>query len=176
MKIIAVGSKNPSKLEAVRSAFQAVWPNEEWQALGVDVKSGVSDQPMSDEESIRGATQRARLALEMIPEAEYSVGLEGGIQKLADQYFDCGWVVVMNGQGELGIGSSAKMPVPAKIMELVFQGTELGFADDQIFGKEMSKHGTGHFGSMTNDVLTRSAAYKDGLVAALSRFIHPDLF
>lgn len=176
MKIIAVGSQNPAKLEAVKSAFQKVWPDEEWNVVGTDVKSGVSDQPMTDIESIQGAINRAERALAATPNATYGVGLEGGIQQINDHYYDCGWAVVVDNTGQEGIGSSVRMEVPARVMELVLQGTELGFADDQVFGQEMSKHSLGHFGLMTNGALTRTEAYRDGIVAALSHFLHPGLF
>ena len=64
MKKVAVGSKNPVKIEAVRLAFKTAWPRKEWAVEGVEVDSGVPDQPMSDEESICGARNRAQRSLE----------------------------------------------------------------------------------------------------------------
>lgn len=52
---VAVGSLNPVKIEGTRAAFEALWPEEQWDVEGVNVNSGVSDQPMSDGESIKGA-------------------------------------------------------------------------------------------------------------------------
>jgi len=60
---VAVGSINPAKIKAVAMAFTKVWPKEKWEFFGIDATSGVSHQPMSDKESIRGAKQRATLAL-----------------------------------------------------------------------------------------------------------------
>ena len=51
---IAVGSENPVKINAVKHAFKLVWPKKKWEVIGVKVTSGVSDQPMSDVESIKG--------------------------------------------------------------------------------------------------------------------------
>lgn len=53
--IVAVGSTNPVKIEASKLAFEAVWPKRVFEVEGVSVSSGVSDQPMSDQESITGA-------------------------------------------------------------------------------------------------------------------------
>lgn len=172
---VAVGSQNPVKIEATHRAFEALWPEEKWEVCGVDVSSGVSSQPMSDEESIRGARNRARLAIAKTG-ADYGVGLEGGLHKIGAHYFDCGWIVVINREGVEGIGSTAKILTPPRIMELIEQGMELGAANDIVFGVVNSKQGDGHFGLMTKNVIKRGDGYMQGVVMALSRFVHPRLF
>lgn len=171
---VAVGSKNKVKIEAVRLAFEALWPEKKWQVEGTDVSSGVSDQPMSDEESIQGAYNRARKALKAL-KADYGVGLEGGLQKTGGHWLDCGWIVAVDKKGNEGIGSTVKMVVPDKMMELIHDGEELGIACDIIFDMKDVKQGVGHFGLMTKNQITRTSGYKDGVIAALSYFIHPDL-
>ncbi|MBP7213466.1 MAG: DUF84 family protein, partial [Anaerolineaceae bacterium] len=57
--VIIVGSENPSKIEAVRLGFQAVFPNTSFEVLGLEVASAVSKQPMSDQETLHGADNRA---------------------------------------------------------------------------------------------------------------------
>lgn len=172
---VAVGSQNPVKIEATRRAFCALWPNESWDVFGVEVSSGVSNQPMSDEESIQGARNRARLAIEQTG-ADYGVGLEGGLHKIGAHHFDCGWIVVINREGVEGIGSTARILTPPRIIELIHQGMELGAANDVVFGTTNSKQSEGHFGLMTKNVITRADGYMHGVVMALSRFVHPDLF
>jgi len=172
---IAVGSQNPVKIKSVELAFKAVWPDKEWEVLSIDVSSGVSDQPMSDEESIKGAGNRAKQAIEKT-QADYGVGIEGGIQKIGENYFDCGWVVILDKEKNQGIGSTIRMIAPLKMIEMVKQGMELGKVDDILFNKSNSKQAQGHFGLMTNNAVTRTDGYKDGVIAALSRFLHPDLF
>lgn len=172
---VAVGSQNPVKIEATRRAFEALWPEEAWEVFGIDASSGVSLQPMSDEESIRGARNRARQALERTG-ADYGVGLEGGLHKIGAYYFDCGWVVAINREGDEGIGSTARIVTPPRIIKLILEGMELGAANDAVFGVTNSKQGEGHFGLMTKNVITRSDGYMQGVVMALSRFVHPHLF
>ena len=172
---IAVGSQNPVKLKAVEMAFKKVWPDEEWVIVGVKADSGVSNQPMSDEESIKGAENRANQALEKA-QADYGVGLEGGIQKIGEHYFDCGWIVVIDKDKKQGIGSTLRMITPDKMMEMIKQGMELGDVNDILFKKSNSKQENGHFGLMTNNVITRTDGYRDGVIASLSCFIHPEIF
>src|SRR3989344_4029632 len=119
---VAVGSKNPVKIEAVKRAFEIIWPEKKWDVLGVEVSSGVSNQPMSDLESIKGATTRAKRAIKAL-KADFGVGLEGGLQKIKKDWFDCGWIVVIN-----------------------------------------------------KNAITRTTAYRDGVIAALSYFLHTHLF
>ena len=59
---VAIGSTNPVKIAAVKSAFKKVWPNKKFTFKGIKVNSGVSHQPMSDIESIKGAGNRAKKA------------------------------------------------------------------------------------------------------------------
>lgn len=172
---VAVGSHNPVKIEAVRIAFSTVWPDEHWEVFGTAVSSGVADQPMSDEESIRGAGNRARAARE-ISRADWGVGLEGGLHEINGQYFDCGWVTVIDAVGSEGIGSTVRILTPPKIMELIHGGKELGEANDMVFGTANSKQQEGHFGLMTRNAITRTGGYRDGVIVALSRFVHPHLF
>lgn len=174
MKVV-VGSKNPVKIKAAEEAFKKVWSDKEWEVVGVEVNSGVSDQPMSDEESILGATNRAKKAME-IENADFAVGMEGGIQKISDKWFDKGWMVVVNKKGEIGIGSSVNIETPPKLMKLIEEGRELGEANDLYFKQKNSKQAGGHFGLMTNGLIDRTHGYIDGLIMALSRFLHEDLW
>ncbi len=173
--IVAVGSTNPAKVEAVRAAFVALWPEHIWEVRAVSVASGIAAQPMSDEESITGARNRARAALES-GEAAFGVGLEGGLQQVGEWWFDSGWIVVRDREGREGIGSTAKIIVPPAMLELIQQGMELGDAVDRLFQQHNSKQAQGHFGLMTGGAITRAAAYKDGVLSALARFVHPHLF
>lgn len=53
-KVFAVGSENPSKVKACELALRKIFPDIQLEIVGCKAKSGVSDQPMSDEESITG--------------------------------------------------------------------------------------------------------------------------
>jgi len=172
---VAVGSQNPVKINAVTHAFKLVWPEKKLEVVGIKVSSGVSNQPMSDKESIKGATSRAKRSLKEA-KADFGVGLEGGLQNIGKSWFDCGWCVVIDKKGNIGIGSSARMQTPEKIMSLIRKGKELGEANDILFKTKNSKQAEGHFGLMTKGIVTRTDAYKDSIVFALSRFIHPRLF
>lgn len=172
---VAIGSDNPVKIAAVKTAFKRAWPKKKFVFIGIKVNSGISHQPMSDKETIKGAKNRAKKALKLL-RADFGVGLEGGIQKIDGKWFDCGWIVVINKNGTLGIGSSLRMHVPPKMMKHVRKGMEIGLIDDLFFNVKNSKKGKGHFGLMSKNLITRKKGYVDGSVSALVRFISNQLF
>ncbi len=176
MKQIAVGSRNPVKIEAVRLAFTKIWPDDVWEAVGYKTQSGVSAQPMSAAESQTGAKNRAIAALKQNADAWYGVGIEGGLEQIGDNWYDCGWCVVVDRDGFEGIASSARIPTPESIMKHIRNGAELGDAIDNIFNRKNTKQAEGHFGLMTNNAVTRTSGYVQGVCLALSRFLHPKLF
>lgn len=61
---IAVGSTNPVKINAVINACTGTWPDVVVE--GFEVSSGVDDQPRSDDETMTGAVNRAKGALELL--------------------------------------------------------------------------------------------------------------
>lgn len=176
MKKVAVGSKNPVKINAVRLAFKKLFPDETFEVIGIEVDSGVPSQPMSDKESIRGAKNRAKRSMKQL-KADFGVGLEGGIQKIGKNYFDSGWMVIIDQNGYEGIGSTVKAPIPKKIMDLIlYEDHELGSAGEKIYNIKNLKQKEGHFGIMSKGHITRTSGYVDGLIMALAPFVHKDLF
>ncbi|GAC1412697.1 MAG: inosine/xanthosine triphosphatase [Candidatus Doudnabacteria bacterium] len=178
MKVL-IGSKNPVKIEATRLAFEKVWPEllneDEFVFEGYEVSSGVPNQPMSDEDCVVGARNRAK-ALMKIGEGDYYVGLEGGLQSVDDHYYDCGWIVVLDKFMNEGIGGTSKIALPKTMERMILEGLELGEATDKVFGSVNSKQAGGFFGMMTENKITRLDAYKDAVICALARFMHSDLF
>ena len=106
----------------------------------------------------------------------WGVGLESGLERIGDTWFSTGWVVIVDAAGNEGISSSMLRPVPLPSIALVHQGVELGHANDQVFGTVNSKQATGMTGLLTNNVLTREGVFRDAVIVALARFLHPELF
>jgi len=172
--IVAVGSLNPAKVEAARLAFVALWPGALEGAHGCDVSSGVAAQPMSDAETIRGARNRAARAIGL-GEADYGVGIEGGLEETEGSWFNSGWAVVLDRAGREGVGSTLRMQVPPALMELVLGGQELGAACDLVFGRSDAERAEGFVGLMTGNAIHRTGALCDAVIAALTPFLHPAL-
>ena len=175
---IIVGSQNPVKLEAVSIAFASFFPEVTFDVQPVDVPSGVSPQPMSDAETLLGATNRAMAARELEPEADYWLGIEGGLHPSPGEgnlYLSFSWVVALS-KTQIGRGRSASYELPKAICDLIRQGMELGDADDLVFGVFGSKRDSGGVGLLTDGRVTRSQFYSEAVKLALIPFINTDLF
>lgn len=174
--VIAVGSINQTKIDAVRLGFKDMFPDVALSVHGISVPSQVSSQPMSGAEIISGAENRALAVRDQCPDYDYSVGLEAGLLSIGKIWIDIACVVVQAKDGRVGIGCTPGLWVPPRIMNLIMNGMELGDAADTVFKTKNCNTGIGFFGLMTNGIITRTQAYRQGVVMALSRFLHDDLF
>ncbi len=172
--IVAVGSKNPTKIEPVEAVFSHHFKNIE--VIGVDVVSGVADQPLSRDEMYKGALNRAQRAIKKVKGAEYGVGIEGGIHKEKFGRFENSLVVIVDKKGAVGVGASAGLVLPKKIIDKIDSGKNLEQAVDELFGTKKIGSGIGMFGVMTKGVVTRSEGVRHGVAFALARFLHKNLY
>jgi len=171
---VAVGSQNPVKVAAVTRVVRHVWPAAVVQ--GIAVPSGVADQPMGDDETIRGAAARARSARAAL-DADLGVGIEGGVVAHPDGALQtCAWAVVALRDGREFVGGSLSMPLPPAVAALVRRGAELGHAMDALTGAHNTKHGAGAVGILTGGLIDRQAAYEVLVTCALSPVITPELW
>ncbi|MEZ4776731.1 MAG: inosine/xanthosine triphosphatase [Bacteroidia bacterium] len=174
MKII-IASRNPVKIEAVSQAFLQVFVEKSLTFSGINVLSGVNDQPMSDEETLRGAENRVEAAKDAVPEADFWVGVEGGIEEIGHQMTAFAWVVV-RGKAGTGKGKTATFFLPDAVADYIREGIELGEADDKVFGTNNSKQKNGAVGLLTRDLITRTSLYLPAVIMALIPFINPQLY
>lgn len=172
---VIISSKNPVKIQAVREAVQQMFPNENHSFKGISVPSGVSDQPMTDEETLQGAKNRAKQAKQVHPEGDLCVGIEGGIEPREGGMMAFAWIVV-EGIVQRGLGRSAGFMLPPEVCRLISQGIELGEADDIVFGKSNSKQSNGAIGLLTQDLITRTTLYVPAILMALVPFVRPELY
>jgi inosine/xanthosine triphosphatase len=179
---MVVGSKNPVKIGAAQAVMQQVvaqglLPGVTTATVqGVEVASGVSDQPVGDEETRRGALGRAQAALQATPGAAYGIGLEGGILKLEGEIFTCAWCVIVDRRGNISSGSGLVMPLPPPIVRDLEAGYELGDATDRLFAVQNSKHAGGALGYLSKGLRSRQDAYESIFTYALARFLDPELY
>jgi len=175
MKSIIVASENPVKIDAVQSAFERMFPDEDFHFEGIDVQSGVSDQPMTDQAALQGAINRAQNAQDASPRADFWVGVEGGCDTYEGEMVAFAWIVIRSGESE-GSARTAQFRLPKEVQRLVTSGMELGDADDRVFGRENSKQKSGAVGLLTSDVVTRTTLYEQAVILALIPFKNPDLY
>lgn len=180
---VAVGSKNPVKVNATtQGLIRAInSDNVTVESSAFDVISDVSDQPMTDEETKRGASNRAINAYEAYRNANddqspnLSIGLEGGISIDARNFMECFAYVCIYDGSKFGYGKSSTFQLPNAIRDLVVGGLELGDADDAVFGSSNSKQSGGTVGHLTNGIIDRTDYYIQPVVLAYIPFLHPEL-
>lgn len=170
---VVVGSTNPVKVAAVRAVLErAGCPA---RVEGRAVASGVADQPIGDAETIRGATQRARAALDASG-ADIAIGLEGGVVEEAGFMRTCAWAAAVSRDGRVGVGGSLAMILPDRVASLVRDGVELGHAMDRVTGEHNTKHNAGAVGILTAGLVDRQRAYEWLVTYALAPFLSPDYY
>lgn len=175
MKTIVIASQNPVKIDAVLQGFERMFPGVEFQVKSLEVSSGVADQPMSDLETVLGARNRALAARQTTTDAEYWVGVEGGVDRLDDRYIGFAWVVILSNTME-GRARTGIFELPDEVSRLIVKGMELGDADDIVFGRQNSKQANGAVGLLTGDALTRASFYTEAVILALIPFKNPSLY
>lgn len=178
MPIWAVGTTNRAKVESVSTVVNKCFPTQYHDVRAISVQSGVSDQPMSAEESQCGAVNRAKAALLAVPEADYGVGLEGGVEKIGSKWFECGWMAVLERKtSRCGIGSSARFEMSETIMRPILEEKkELAEIMDALTGDTDLRSGLGAMGVLTGGHLGRAAAYEHGMIFALAPFLSDSKF
>jgi inosine/xanthosine triphosphatase len=142
---------------------------------GFDVPSAVSQQPQTDSETLHGAEARSARARDCLPEADFCVGIEGGIDEMETGMAAYAWVVVES-HGTIGRARTGAFFLPEAVACLVRDGMELGAADDLVFGHTDSKRKMGAVGLLTQGALDREALYGHAVALALIPFLRPDLY
>ncbi|AUI85359.1 inosine/xanthosine triphosphatase [Vibrio azureus] len=168
---VVIASLNPAKIHAVRSAFQSAFPHETFEFVGVSVPSGVADQPMSNEETHRGALNRVSNAKTEITDGNFYVGLEAGIEGSVT----FAWMVIES-DTHRGESRSASLMLPPEVLEKLPYANELGDVMDDVFGTDNIKQKGGAIGILTQNQLTRSSVYHQALILALIPFTNPNHF
>ncbi|MEK7498349.1 MAG: inosine/xanthosine triphosphatase, partial [Patescibacteria group bacterium] len=159
MKKIIIASKNPVKIKATLDGFQQMFPNEHFEVEGVSVPSNVADQPRSDRETFQGAVNRVNNAKSHSPQADYWVGMEGGVDEHDEYLGTFAWIVVHSKEQRWGKGKTGTFFLPTPVASLVRQGKELGDADDIVFGGTNSKQKNGAIGMLTDNLIDRAHFY-----------------
>ena len=194
LREVRVGSNNEPKIAAVRSALLAYAP--EVRVEGVGVVSGVAEQPLGLDEIIRGASNRARAAVES-QGCELAVGIEDGLIELPERadgspssvsefkvrHVNIGCAAVTDGK-RLSFGFSSAFAYPtACSRRAAAQRTPIGGLFDRLWQRRRgepsalpSARGIGNVGRLTLGVLPRCEYERHAVLCALVAFLHPDLY
>ena len=133
---------------------------------------------------------------------DFAVGLEGGLEKVINPYtkqnelYCMAWMTIAgrpnftfpseddhhdetitNYDMSWSYAKTASFLLPPQICELVMeQNMELGHADDQVFDRVNSKHGSGTVGILTKGEIDRKDYYVHALKLCLIPWVTPELY
>lgn len=150
IKKVAVGSNNPIKIQAVKNAFG----NEDIQVIPCAALSKVRAQPLSDEETLQGAINRARDCLEKT-NSTLAIGLEAGVVFLQDQVFLCHWGAINDNNQNTYFTNGPLILLPSEYRKALNEGKNLEDIMHYSTGIESLGTKEGAIGIFTQNYLNR---------------------
>jgi inosine/xanthosine triphosphatase len=184
---VGVGSRNEPKVAAVRAAIGAYAPRATVQ--GLDVPSGVPEQPVGWGEIIRGARNRAEAAF-AAGVWDLAVGIEDGLVPLpagaasaSGDHVNLGCAAVWDGV-RMSLGFSSGFGYPPDVAAAAVAGREpIGELFDRRWRASRgecealpSARTSGNVGKLTAGALPRSEYARHAVLCALVPFVNPDLY
>ncbi|ARJ38050.1 hypothetical protein SporoP8_03560 [Sporosarcina ureae] len=149
-----VGSENQAKKRAVVRMVERYMENST--VSSASVPSGVSAQPMSEEETRQGAINRSITAANNA----FGIGLEGGVHMIGDTMYLCNWGALTTPEGKTFTAAGAQIPLPEELANEIRRGHELGDAVDTYFKKQNVRMSEGAMGMLTAQLVPRDALFE----------------
>jgi inosine/xanthosine triphosphatase len=176
MKIL-VASQNQIKAEAVREAFRRLLDEAVNVQLSNDeIDSGVSSQPLSLEETARGALNRLN-AITAVPGYDYYVAIEGGIYAVelpvGKHWYESACAAVKSSASQNPcVAYGPAYPVPDQFIRHLEAGKDLNEAMEAETGIKEAGKGIGFNGWLTNGKLDRMSASAEAVLLAIAGLEH----
>jgi inosine/xanthosine triphosphatase len=117
---IAIGTTNQAKIQALEEVLQEYSFFDSKKAIAISADSGVSDQPLSLQETIQGAKNRAEKAL-LSCDATYGFGIESGLMEAPGTktgFLHISVCAIFDGKNHY-VGLSTGFEVPPAILSLI---------------------------------------------------------
>lgn len=165
--LVAIGTENPAKVHAIQDTLI----QEPLTFKALEVPSGVSCQPFSDEETRLGAVNRAKAAL-VEANAELGIGLEGGVYEAENgRMFLCNWGALVDAKGHVWEASGLRIPVPKSVQEQLLKGLELGTIMDRLVEETGVSKREGAVGVFTHHWITRKEMFAHIVKALYGQYV-----
>ncbi len=170
MKRMIVASLNRNKINAVKEVFPS------YRVEGAACPSGVREQPLSLDETIKGAVNRAK---GVFRNCEYSVGIEDGISPVRETvsgYMNfCCCAVYDGSRIYLGLGPAFEYP-PEFTRKVVQEGITISEAFTPVSGKPDIGYEEGIIGWLTGGRINRKDYTKQAIEMARIQIDNPGLY
>ena len=174
---VLIGSENKVKIESVRQSFSKFFKPVDVKGLRVD--SGVSIQPFN-EDTFTGAKNRAahvkRINDEQSLDADFFVGIEGGVLQLHKRWFQFTVIYILDPQHKESFGTTGLYELPDWIVEKLLAGIELSDIIDELTQDSNTKEKQSASGFFTNGAVDRLQNYTQAVTFALIPFLQNNLY
>lgn len=141
-----LGSLNKVKLEATQEVLK------DYEVVGIAVSSGVNVQPLTDDETILGAINRAK----NLPQDGLRIGLEAGVQMQNDILFLVNWGVLIDNKDNIYYAGGTRIPLDEFVKEGIFtEKKELADVMDEYLHTKDIRIKEGAIGYFTNSLVKR---------------------
>ena len=197
--IISIGSRSMPKTIAVMRAFSRypeLWMEKEnkveYRIMSKETRkdnkkgkekdnlSDVSCNPLTLNETIIGAKNRAKKAYEQIEKEDdslkFGVGIEAGmypVEEVSTKYMDCSICSIYDGK-EFYIGFSPSFEYPQIVVDRTLAGEEIGFMTD-VFGNT-AKGRKGAIGVLTDGRIYRDELEEYAVMMALTKIVSKNIY
>lgn len=183
--LLCVGSHNPTKVNAVKFAFKKYFP--EFEIFKIKADSGVSNQPIGLDLILKGAKNRAELAISfLINEKQkktniFGIGIEAGLVKVPyakTSYMDFQFCVIMDEDKTITLGSGIGFEYPQSVINEIFsnQETEIGTVLGKLAGNMNLKNEAGAISFLSKNTITRTDILSQAVICALLPRINKELY
>jgi inosine/xanthosine triphosphatase len=162
---IAIGSMNPVKIKAVKNAFNDV----EAQIVSCSALSDVRSQPLSNEETLQGAINRARDCLKKT-DAGLAIGLEAGVVVLEDEVYLCHWGAIVDRNQNTYFTNGPLILLPTEYLKPLLEGQNLEDIMHHSTGIESLGAKEGAIGVFTQNRLNREQVLTQMVKALLGQY------
>lgn len=164
---IAVGSTNPIKIQAVKNVLN----HENARVIACSASSKVRPQPLSDEETLQGAMNRACDCLEKTA-CPLAIGLEAGTVFRHDQLYLCHWGAIVDRNQNSFFTNGPLILLPSDYRKPLLDGHNLEDIMHRSTGIESLGAKEGAIGVFTQNRLNREAMLTQIVQVLIGQYCH----
>ncbi len=142
---IAIGSKRDFKETFVKNFFISEFTGNRISSERIEVDTGVAKQPLSIEETLKGAENRSGNVLTQREESDFGIGLEGGVYEDPQTHklylIEAAAITIKTGIPTMTSGISDPILLPDEIRDKLKSGQLLSTATQEYLesqGREVS--------------------------------------
>jgi inosine/xanthosine triphosphatase len=182
---ICVGSLNPTKVNAVKIAFEKYFT--EFEIFKIKANSGVPNQPIGMDLILKGAKNRAEHALSFLNNEKQvitnnlGIGIEAGLVKIPfakTDYMDFQFCVIIDEHQQITIGSGIAFEYPQAVINEILSNpeTEIGDVIGGLADNMNLKNEAGAINFLSKKQINRTEILTQAVICALLPRINRELY